>query len=85
MTENNGEPPWCTFRRMEGGIPGELGRRDRGGMDANKDLMGHRSRFDCLFIAKGFRPTSLMQLYRSHVKSLIGRPYRDHSTRLESA
>src|SRR5437588_12838570 len=52
VTENNGKRSWATFRSMEGGIPGELCRRDRGGMDSNEHLIILWTGFRCILTAQ---------------------------------
>jgi hypothetical protein len=75
VAKNNGKRSGAAFRSMEGGIPRELRRRDRGGMDPNEHLIALRTGFRCILIEKCFRPTNLMQPYRPHLDGLIARRY----------
>src|SRR6185295_10105540 len=66
VTENEGERSCATVKGVKSGIPCKLRRCDRGGRDLDKYLIVIRTGFRRLLIAKRFRPTNVMQSYRSH-------------------
>src|SRR4029077_12696008 len=66
VTENEGERSCATVKGVKSGKPRKLRRCDRGSRDLDKYLIVTRTGFRRLLIAKRFRPTNLMQSYRSH-------------------
>src|SRR4051812_48930035 len=66
VTENEGERSCITVKGVKSGIPRKLRRCDRGGRDLDKYLIIIWNGFGRILIAKRFRPTNVMQSYRSH-------------------